>query len=68
MNQTSRKLQKALSDGTVIVLEHEGIYCLADPSGQICQTVAVDRDDYAYTHGGALYQEACEAWWAWRGV
>lgn len=34
-------------------------------SGQVA-SVAVDADEYAYTHGGNLYRAACERIWAER--
>ena len=56
---------KRLRSGEQIILADDGIYCLDDPSGQVCQPVPQDMSDYAYTHGGELYREACREWWAW---
>jgi hypothetical protein len=31
------------------------------------QYVANDRHDYRYTHGGRLYQQACDLYWELQG-
>ena len=35
-----------LGDGTEVILTPEGIYCLEDPSGEVCQPIPADRDEY----------------------
>jgi hypothetical protein len=33
-------------------------------AGRASQLLPEDRNDYRYTHGGALYQQACDLWWS----
>ena len=48
--------------GYVIWFEAEGNYFRFDNDGElVMRPVPSDFEDYAYTHGGALYQEAIDA-------